>query len=118
MRKNPPTRAVWVICLVLYLVLSYFRVFHVGAKVATWSWIIGCGLLGSPPQRAGCDRLHRCRPPIGSATPQSLSIAATRADTFRSAVKKSTQVSRSAKFAVHRIAVPPKGAISFTNTGQ
>jgi hypothetical protein len=36
-----------VICLVLYVValLPYFRVFHFGAEVATWSWIIGYGLL-------------------------------------------------------------------------
>jgi hypothetical protein len=46
-RKNPPTRVVWVICLVLYLValMAHFRVFHIGADIATWSWIVGYGLL-------------------------------------------------------------------------
>lgn len=46
-RKNAPTNAVWVISLVLYLValLAHFRVFHVGREVATWTWIIGFGLL-------------------------------------------------------------------------
>jgi hypothetical protein len=46
-RKNAPTRPVWIICLVLYVIAlaSHFRVFHVGGDVATWSWIIGFGLL-------------------------------------------------------------------------
>jgi hypothetical protein len=47
MRKNAPTGPVWVICLVLYVIamLAHFRVFHIGADIATWSWIIGYGLL-------------------------------------------------------------------------
>ncbi|HEY2933606.1 MAG TPA: hypothetical protein VGK99_17860 [Acidobacteriota bacterium] len=42
-----PKQITWVICLVLYLValLSYLGVMHVSADVATWSWIIGFGLL-------------------------------------------------------------------------
>jgi len=44
---NAPTLIVWVISLVLFLVAlaAHFGVFHPGAQVATWSWIIGFGLL-------------------------------------------------------------------------
>jgi len=46
-RGKAPKQITWVICLVLYLValLSYLGVLHVRADVATWSWIIGFGLL-------------------------------------------------------------------------
>ena len=46
-RVNPPTGAVWLICLVLYLValLAHFRVFRIRMDFATWAWIIGFGLL-------------------------------------------------------------------------
>ena len=42
-----PTLIVWVISLVLFVfaLLAQFGVFHPGAQVATWSWIIGFGLL-------------------------------------------------------------------------
>ena len=42
-----PKQITWLICLVLYLVavLAHFRVVQVRADVATWSWIIGYGLL-------------------------------------------------------------------------
>ena len=51
MRNNfsgkAPTMVVWVISLVLFLValLANFGVIRPGAEVATWSWIIGFGLL-------------------------------------------------------------------------
>ncbi len=39
--------AVWVISLVLFLVAlaAHFRLAAIGEPVATWSWIIGFGLL-------------------------------------------------------------------------
>ena len=42
-----PTLAVWVISLVLFLVAltAHFGVIRPGPEVATWSWIIGFGLL-------------------------------------------------------------------------
>jgi hypothetical protein len=42
-----PTMAVWVISLVLFIVAlaAHFRLVAVGEPVATWSWIIGYGLL-------------------------------------------------------------------------
>ncbi len=42
-----PTMAVWVISLVLFIVAlaAHFAVIKVGEPVATWSWIIGFGLL-------------------------------------------------------------------------
>lgn len=42
-----PTMAVWVISLVLFLVAlaAQFSLVKVGEPVATWSWIIGFGLL-------------------------------------------------------------------------
>jgi len=44
---NAPTLVVWVISLVLFLVAlcAHLGVFHPGAQVATWSWIVGFGLL-------------------------------------------------------------------------
>jgi hypothetical protein len=42
-----PTMAVWVICLILFVVAlaAHFAVIKVGEPVASWSWIIGFGLL-------------------------------------------------------------------------
>ena len=42
-----PKQITWVICLVLYLVaiLAHFGVIRVSGDIATWSWIIGFGLL-------------------------------------------------------------------------
>jgi hypothetical protein len=42
-----PTMIIWVICLVLYAVAlaAHFGLVKVGAPVATYSWIIGFGLL-------------------------------------------------------------------------
>ena len=42
-----PTLVVWVISLVLFLVAlaATFGIVHPGPQVATWSWIIGFGLL-------------------------------------------------------------------------
>ena len=42
-----PTMIIWVICLVLYIVavVAHFGLVKIGAPVATWSWIIGFGLL-------------------------------------------------------------------------
>lgn len=42
-----PTTAVWLICLILYLVAlaAHFAIIHVDARIAEWSWIIGLGLL-------------------------------------------------------------------------
>ena len=42
-----PTMAVWVICLVLFVIAlaAHFALIKVGEPVATWSWIIGFGLL-------------------------------------------------------------------------
>jgi hypothetical protein len=39
--------AVWVICLVLFLVAlaAHFDLAEIGEPVASWSWIIGLGLL-------------------------------------------------------------------------
>lgn len=44
---NAPKQITWVICLVLYIValMARFRVVNVGGDIATWSWIIGFGLL-------------------------------------------------------------------------
>lgn len=42
-----PTMVVWLISLVLFLVAlaAHFRIAHIGEPVASWSWIIGLGLL-------------------------------------------------------------------------
>lgn len=49
MRNNlsAPKFVTWIICLILYLIalLSHFGVIHLSADIATWSWIIGFGLL-------------------------------------------------------------------------
>ena len=42
-----PTTAVWLISLILYLIAlaAFFGVVRVGGQIASWSWIIGFGLL-------------------------------------------------------------------------
>ena len=42
-----PTMVVWIISLVLFLVAlaAHFRIAAIGEPIATWSWIIGLGLL-------------------------------------------------------------------------
>jgi hypothetical protein len=47
MAKNAPTGPVWIICLLLYVIamLAQFHVVHIRADIATWSWIVGFGLL-------------------------------------------------------------------------
>jgi hypothetical protein len=42
-----PTTAVWIVCLILYLVAlaANFGLVHVGGQIAVWAWIIGFGLL-------------------------------------------------------------------------
>jgi len=46
-RDNAPKFITWIICLILYAVAlaSHFGVIHPGSDIATWSWIIGFGLL-------------------------------------------------------------------------
>ena len=46
-KTSAPKVITWVICLVLYVIAlaAHFRVISPGADVATWSWIIGFGLL-------------------------------------------------------------------------
>lgn len=50
-----PKQITWVICLILYLVavLAHFGVVKVGGDIATWSWIIGFGLLLAAVQLKG-----------------------------------------------------------------
>jgi hypothetical protein len=42
-----PTIAVWLLCFLLYLIAlaAQFDVVQVGEAIATWSWVIGLGLL-------------------------------------------------------------------------
>jgi hypothetical protein len=42
-----PTMTVWVICLVLFLVAvaAHFGLVQIREPIATWSWVIGFGLL-------------------------------------------------------------------------
>ena len=42
-----PTMIVWIISLILYVVAlaANFGLINIGAPIATWSWIIGFGLL-------------------------------------------------------------------------
>ncbi|MDY7096224.1 MAG: hypothetical protein SX243_24885 [Acidobacteriota bacterium] len=44
---NAPTFAVWVICLILFVIalLVTFGVLSVGVPLLPWTWIIGFGLL-------------------------------------------------------------------------
>ena len=46
-RGKAPKQITWIICLILYVValLAHFGVVRVDATIATWSWIIGYGLL-------------------------------------------------------------------------
>ena len=46
-RGKAPTTAVFIICLLLYVVAlaAYFGLVHIDARIAAWSWIIGFGLL-------------------------------------------------------------------------
>jgi hypothetical protein len=42
-----PTTAVWLICLLLYIVAlaAHFALIHLDPKLVDWLWIIGFGLL-------------------------------------------------------------------------
>jgi len=44
---NAPKQVTWIICFVLFLVaiLAHFGMIHVSGDIASWSWIIGFGLL-------------------------------------------------------------------------
>lgn len=44
---SAPTTIVWIISLVLFLVAlaAHFGLVHIGEPIASWSWIIGLGLL-------------------------------------------------------------------------
>lgn len=44
---SAPKQITWIICLILYVVAlaAHFGVVKVGGDIATWSWIIGFGLL-------------------------------------------------------------------------
>jgi|GEM_PF-639181 len=46
-RTNAPMLGTWIICLVLFAVAlaSRFALIQPGPLVATWSWILGFGLL-------------------------------------------------------------------------
>ena len=50
-----PKQITWVICLILYLVavLAHFGVIRVSGDIASWSWIIGFGLLLAAVQVKG-----------------------------------------------------------------
>jgi hypothetical protein len=50
-----PKQITWIICLVLYIValLAHFGVVKMGGDIATWSWIIGFGLLLAAVQVRG-----------------------------------------------------------------
>lgn len=45
--RNAPTNVTWIISFILFLVAlaGHFDVVQVPAKVETWSWILGYGLL-------------------------------------------------------------------------
>ena len=45
--SSAPTTAVWFICLVLFLVAlaAHFGIAKIHEPFATWSWIVGLGLL-------------------------------------------------------------------------
>jgi len=42
-----PKQITWVICLILYVIalVAHFGLIRMDANIATWSWIIGFGLL-------------------------------------------------------------------------
>ena len=46
-RGNAPKFVTWIICLVLFVIAlaSHFGVIQASPVLATWSWIIGFGLL-------------------------------------------------------------------------
>jgi uncharacterized membrane protein (DUF485 family) len=46
-RASAPKQITWVICLVLYIValVAHFGLVKISGDIATWSWIIGFGLL-------------------------------------------------------------------------
>jgi len=50
-----PKQIVWIICLILYVVAlaAHFGVVKVSSDIATWSWIIGFGLLLAAVQVRG-----------------------------------------------------------------
>ena len=50
-----PKQITWIICLILYVValLAHFGIVHVTGDIATWSWIIGFGLLLAAVQIRG-----------------------------------------------------------------
>jgi hypothetical protein len=50
-----PKQIVWIICLILYVVAlaAHFGVVKVSGDIATWSWIIGFGLLLAAVQVRG-----------------------------------------------------------------
>jgi hypothetical protein len=50
-----PKQITWIICLILYVVAlaAHFGVFHVSGDIASWSWIIGFGLLLAAVQVRG-----------------------------------------------------------------
>lgn len=44
---SAPKQITWIICLILYVValVAHFGVVKMSGDIATWSWIIGFGLL-------------------------------------------------------------------------
>jgi uncharacterized membrane protein (DUF485 family) len=46
-RASAPKQITWVICLILYIValVAHFGLVKISGDIATWSWIIGFGLL-------------------------------------------------------------------------
>ena len=50
-----PKQITWIICLVLYIVAlaAHFGVVKMSGDIATWSWIIGFGLLLAAVQVRG-----------------------------------------------------------------
>jgi hypothetical protein len=42
-----PKQITWLICLILYVIalLTHFGILRLGGDIASWSWIIGFGLL-------------------------------------------------------------------------
>jgi hypothetical protein len=50
-----PKQITWLICLVLYVIalIAHFGLIKIGADVASWSWIIGFGLLLAAVQIRG-----------------------------------------------------------------
>lgn len=50
-----PKQITWIICLILYVIalLGHFGVVRMDGNIATWSWIIGFGLLLAAVQVRG-----------------------------------------------------------------